>query len=609
MSRHRILVMAAIGLSAALWAYACGDGATQPTPTPTPDSPRPTTVTVTPARAAFTALGAVAQLSAEVRDQNGQVMAGASVTWSSSAAAVATVNADGLVTAAGNGTATITATAGSASGTASITVAQEVGAVTVTPAADTLLALGDTLRLSAEASDPNGHAVEGTAFTWASADTLVAVVDSTGLVTGIEPGTVAVTATATGVSGQADLTVVAPVPTTVAVMPDTVAFTAIGQNVQLSAEVLDQARRMMKDVGVSWSSTDTAVAVVDSVGLVTAAGAGSTTVAATAGDVSGPAVVTVMQSAGRVEVMPVADTITPGETLRLAAEAFDENGHRVEGAEFRWSSSDVSVATVDASGLVRGVAEGVATITAMAGDASGTSEITVANPDRAALVALYNATDGPNWVNNDNWLTDAPLGSGTGRHERFWRVVRVDLSGTWDDETRRELRHGLRGAIPPEMGKLTDLERLELGLNGLTGPIPVELGQLVRLERLILISNDLSGPIPAELGELASLTTLDLGYNGLTGPIPSEIGNLPDLRRLILMYNDLSGPIPPELGNLASLSALWLRDNKLSGMVPPELGGMVGLTELSLQNNDFSGSDPAESRATQRASPVLHCGK
>lgn len=116
------------------------------------------------------------------------------MTWSNSAAAVATVDANGLVTAAGNRTATITATAGSTSGSAQVTVAQELGAVTVTPAADTLV-VGDTLRLSAEAADANGHAVAGSKFAWASQDTLVAVVDSAGLVMGIAAGDVEVTAT------------------------------------------------------------------------------------------------------------------------------------------------------------------------------------------------------------------------------------------------------------------------------------------------------------------------------------------------------------------------------------------------------------------------------
>ncbi|MCY4574671.1 MAG: Ig-like domain-containing protein [Gemmatimonadetes bacterium] len=59
---------------------------------------------MTPATSELTALGATVKLSVEVADQNGQVMTGAAVTWSSSAAGVATINASGLVTAAGNGT-------------------------------------------------------------------------------------------------------------------------------------------------------------------------------------------------------------------------------------------------------------------------------------------------------------------------------------------------------------------------------------------------------------------------------------------------------------------------------------------------------------------------
>ena len=70
---------------------------------------------MSPTTAHLTALGGTAQLSARVLDQNGQAMAGATVTWASNTAAVATVDPTGLVTAGANGTATITATAGVAS--------------------------------------------------------------------------------------------------------------------------------------------------------------------------------------------------------------------------------------------------------------------------------------------------------------------------------------------------------------------------------------------------------------------------------------------------------------------------------------------------------------
>ena len=383
MNRYRVFVFAAAALSAALWAYACGDGTTEP-PTPPPDPPRPTTVTVSPATAELPALGATVQLSAEVRDQNGQTMAGAAVTWASSAAEVAAVSNAGLVAAAGNGTATITATAGSASGSATITVAQEVSAVAVSPAADTLVA-GDTLRLAAEAADANGHPVAEVEFSWASSDTLVSVVDTTGLVTGVGMGEVEITATSSGVAGHAELTVVAPAPTTIAVSPDSVALTALGQTVRLTAEVRDQVGRVMEGVPVSWSSADTTVAAVDSLGLVTAAGNGTATITATAGSASGSATITVAQEVSAVAVTPAADTLVAGDTLRLVAEAADANGHPVAEVEFSWASSDTLVAVVDDAGLVTGVGAGEAEVTATSSGMVGGATLVVVEPSRVAL--------------------------------------------------------------------------------------------------------------------------------------------------------------------------------------------------------------------------------
>ncbi len=205
MNRNRMTVRATTGLSL-LTILSCGDAATAPPPPAPPPALRPTTVTVRPSTVELTALDATVQLTAEVRDQNGQVMAGTTVTWESSAGSVATVDASGLVTSAANGAATITATAGTAAGSATVTVAQDVVTVAVSPAVDTVAA-GDTLRLAAEAADANGHPVAGTEFDWASGDTLVTWVDDAGLVTGIGLGEAEVTATAAGVTGNAELTV------------------------------------------------------------------------------------------------------------------------------------------------------------------------------------------------------------------------------------------------------------------------------------------------------------------------------------------------------------------------------------------------------------------
>ena len=88
-----------------------------------------------------------------------------------------------------------------------MTVAQEVTAVAVLPAADTLVALGVTVRLVAEATDAGGHEVAGAEFSWASSNDAVATVNESGLVTAADNGTATITATAGSASGTATVKV------------------------------------------------------------------------------------------------------------------------------------------------------------------------------------------------------------------------------------------------------------------------------------------------------------------------------------------------------------------------------------------------------------------
>ena len=334
-------------------------------------------------------------------------------------------------------------------------------------------------------------------------------------------------------------------PATVTINPATAELTALGATVQLTAEVRDQHARVMAGPTVTWSSGTVSVAAVDASGIVTAVAEGVATITASAGSASGSAVVTVKQAVASVEVRPAAETIGLGRTLQLTAVGFDESGNTVERADFSWESSDSAIATVDASGLVTGVAAGVVTITTSAGSGAGTAEITVVDLDRAALVALYDAMGGRNWADAENWLTDAPLADWYGVDtDDLGRVVRLDLSGRWDYEAGRMVVHGLSGSIPPELGSLVNLSTLNLGQNLLSGPIPPELGELTSLTALDLGYNHLRGPIPSALRSLIGLTSLHLAGNSLTGPVPSELGSFTGLESLTLTGNDLSGPIP-----------------------------------------------------------------
>ena len=207
--------------------------------------------------------------------------------------------------------------------------------------------------------------------------------------------------------------------------------------------------------------------------------------------------------------------------------------------------------------------------------------------DRAALEALYHATNGPHWSSDssvyETWLSDFPL--------RQWKGVRTDSDGR---VTKVEV-YGLQGQLPAELGNLSRLETLVLDDIVLTGPLPPELGNISSLRHLELWSRRQQmsvATIPPWLGNLPNLSSLHLRGLLLTGPIPPELGNLTHLRDLRLDDNRLSGEIPPELGNLAFLAELYLSQNQLTGQLPVEWGNPAThdrWRRIYLSENDFTG--------------------
>ena len=233
---------------------------------------------------------------------------------------------------------------------------------------------------------------------------------------------------------------------------------------------------------------------------------------------------------------------------------------------------------------------------------------TSAETDREALVALYHATNGRNWLQNQNWLSDEPVSDWYGVEvDDDGRVTGLYLSGNnlageipkeianLDHLALLDLQQNLLSReIPPELGDLVGLKFLVISLNQFSGEIPAELGDLANLEMLALDNNLLSGEIPTELGKLANLRALTLNDNQLEGEIPSELGGLANLTDLNLQYNLLSSEIPSELGNLRSLKNLWLTGNRLSGEIPRELAGLANLESLLAGDNNLHGEIPPE---------------
>ena len=597
MNLRRVLVLGAV-LAGLGWLAGCGDSTTDPAPTPPPppppDPPRATTVTVSPATAELTALGATVQLAAEVRDQNGQVMAGAAVTWTTGSPAVATVDASGLVTAASNGTATITATAGSASGSATVTVAQVAGSVTVSPA-KAEIAPGDTLRLAAEALDANGHAVEDAEFSWASSDEAVATVAS-GLVTAIAAGAATITASSGTASGTAEITVVDADRDVLVVLYEATNGPGWLENGGWLSD---------RPIG-EWHGVTTGPD-----GRVTAL---------------------------RLSASNLVGSIPPELGSLANLWYLDLSGNGLSGTVpliFR-QLTRLQVFTFDENAglcLPHGLVEWYEGIESRRGAVC---------PDREVLRELHEATNGEGWTNAEGWLGDGPLGD--------WHGVDVDSAGL---VSVLDLRgNGLSGSLPARLGDLAGLTTLRIGDNALSGPLPTSLSG-TPLQELRYANTDLCVPpaasfprfrdwlaaLPQHEGTgmqcpaltdreiLAALyhatgganwensdnwvteaplsewqgvetnaegrvTRLDLRRNGLEGPIPAALGGLAELKILILFANELTGPIPPALGSLAKVELVVLAGNRLSGPIPPELGGLASVEELWLNGNAFTSVPP-----------------
>ena len=286
------------------------------------------------------------------------------VTWSTSDATVATVS-NGVVTAKKVGTATITAKAGDKSATCEITVVSTpVTAVTLNKTSVSLKA-GETVTLTATVKPDD--ATDKT-VTWGSSDESVAKVEN-GIVTAIGKGLSTITAKAGDTSATCMVTVSVPVENVT--LNKTELVLQKGQEEVLVALVSpDDAT----DKTINWSSSNVSVVRVDQNGAVAAEGAGTAVITASAGTKSATCTITVTIPVESISLNMTKRTIKVNETVLLKAEI---NPSDATTKSIQWSSSDVSIVSVGSNGMVKGLKEGVATITASADGKSTSCTITV----------------------------------------------------------------------------------------------------------------------------------------------------------------------------------------------------------------------------------------
>ena len=302
------------------------------------------------------------------------------VSWASSNEAVASVDASGNVTAVSAGGAKITVTTldGGFTASCTITVKEPVIPVTSVELDQHTLTLteGETAALVYTVKPDNAS---DKTVTWASSDEAVATVDYFGNVIAVAPGTADITVTTVD-GGKTDVCAVTVLKAVIAVQSVKIVPLAPimteGETLLLEAVITpDDA----DDKSVTWSSSNPSVATVDAAGLLTAVapGAADITVTTTDGGKTFTTSVTVNAKIIKVEnvmVAPTSLTLTEGETFVLAGEV---NPSNATDKSVSWSTSNSSVATVDASGKVTAVSAGTATITVTSHDGGFTATCAV----------------------------------------------------------------------------------------------------------------------------------------------------------------------------------------------------------------------------------------
>ena len=303
-----------------------------------------------------------------------------SVTWSSNNTSVALVSSDGLVTAKAAGTATITVKTNDGSKTASCAVTVNKKVIPVTSVAlnksSLTMTVGDTQTLTATVSPSNAT---DKSVSWSSNKTSVASVSTSGVVTAKAAGTATITVKTNDGGKTAICTVTvtaAKVSVTGVSLNKTSMSMTIGDTQTLTATITPSNAT---DKSVTWSSNNTSVASVSSSGIVTAKAAGTATITVKTNDGGKTATCTVTVTAAKVTVTSVSlnktsMSMTVGDTQTLTATVLPSNA---DDKSVSWSSSNSSVASVSASGIVTANVVGTATITVTTNDGGKTASCLV----------------------------------------------------------------------------------------------------------------------------------------------------------------------------------------------------------------------------------------
>jgi YD repeat-containing protein len=347
-----------------------------------------TSISVTPAnpsvpnglQQSFTATGTYSD--------NSQQNLTSTVSWSSSSLTIATINSAGVASTLAQGSTTIKAMSGAISGSTTLTVTAPVlQSIAVTPPNPSVaLGLTEPFTATGNYSDHSQQNLTST-VTWSSSSLTIATINSAGVASTLAQGSTTIKAMSGAISGSTTLTVTAPVLQSITVTPPnpsvalglTEPFTAMGNYSDNSQQNLTNT--------VSWSSSSLTIATINSAGVASTLAQGSTTIKAMSGAISGSTTLTVtapvLQS---ITVTPPNPSVALGLTEPFTAMGnYSDNTQQNVTSAVTWSSSALTIATVNSSGVASTLAQGSTTITATSGSINGSATLTVTAPTLVSL--------------------------------------------------------------------------------------------------------------------------------------------------------------------------------------------------------------------------------
>jgi uncharacterized protein YjdB len=339
-------------------------------------------------------------------------------------------------------------------------------AIVVTPATAGM-AVGASQQFTATGTYGDGSTADVTpSVTWTSSSPSIATITTAGMATAVAPGSSTMTATLSGISGAATLTVSVAAKTlsSIAVTPATASI-GVGATGQFTATgTYSDGSTAVVTSTATWASSSAAVATINAAGLATAVASGTTTIRATVSGVSGTAALAVTAVTAKtlvsIAVTPAAMSIAAGATEQYTATAtYSDGSIAVVTSTATWASSSAAVATVNAAGLATAITPGISTVTATVGGVSGTASLTVtANTVTSIAVTPAAPTIAPGLT--EQFTATATYSNGT--------TANVSSTATWTSSSAAAATIGATGLATAVAAGSTTITAMVGGVSGKT---------------------------------------------------------------------------------------------------------------------------------------------